>query len=80
MDVQPTNESSFSTQQIQKQGVVLRGPEAYLSIGIKYVGVITKGITWKFNMDMLRTARIQCMSGAMAQWTVDPDLPTYPKC
>ena len=45
MDVQPTSESSFSTQQIQKQGVVLRGPEAYLSIGIKYVGVITKGIT-----------------------------------
>ena len=29
---------------------------------------------------MLQTTRIQCICGAIAQWTVEPDLLTYPQC
>ena len=43
MNVQLVNESLCSMEQIQKQVVSLNTSEVYLSIDIKYVGVITKG-------------------------------------
>ena len=49
----------------------------YLSIHIKYVGVITDGSTWKSNSETLRTARNQCLRGTIARGTVEPDLLTY---
>ena len=45
MDVQLASESSFSMEQVHTQVVSLKRSEVYLSIDIKYVGVITKGST-----------------------------------
>ena len=72
MNVQLVSESSFLTEQIQKQVVSLKSSEAYLSTDSNYVGVMTKGSTWKINSEMLGTAEIQCISGAMIkhQWCV----------
>ena len=54
MNVQSVNESSFSTEQIQKQVVSLKSSEVCLSIDTEFVGVIFKGNTWKINSEMLR--------------------------
>ena len=80
MNIQSVSARSLLTEQIQKQVVPLQTSEVYLSIDIKYVGVITKESTWKFDEEMLRTAGIQCIYGAMAWWTVEPDLLTCLKC
>ena len=48
----------------------------YFPITIKY-GCNNLGSTWKINSEMLHTARMQCICGAMAQWTVEPYLLTY---
>ena len=45
MIVQSVSESLFSTEQIPKEAVLLKNSEAYPSIDMKYVGVITKGST-----------------------------------
>ena len=45
MNVLSVSESLFLIEQIQKQVVALICLEGYLSIDIKYVGVITKGST-----------------------------------
>ena len=55
MNVQPMSESVFSMEQIQKQAILLKSSEVYLSNGIEYAGVVTKRGTWKINWDMLRT-------------------------
>lgn len=55
MNVQPMSESVFSMEQIQKQAILLKSSEVYLSNGIEYAGVVTKRSTWKINWDMLRT-------------------------
>ena len=46
----------------------------YLSIDIEYEGMIRKENTCKINSEMLRTAGIQCVCVAMAQWI---NWPTY---
>ena len=79
MNAQSASENSFSMEQIQKQLVLLKPPEMYLSINITYVDVIDKGSTWKINSEMLRTAGIQCIHVVMAQWTVESDLLMHPK-
>ena len=55
MNVQPMSESVFSMEQIQKQAILLKSSEVYLSNGIEYAGVVTKRSTWKINWDMLHT-------------------------
>ena len=55
---QLVSESSFLTEQIQKQVVSLKSSEMYLSIDIKYVGVITKGSTWKIDSEMPHTGEL----------------------
>ena len=43
MNVRSVRESLLSMEQVQKQAESLKSLEVYLSIDIKYVGVITKG-------------------------------------
>ena len=72
MKVQSASERSFSMKQIQKQIVPLKSSEVYISIDIKFVGVITKDSALKINSEMLHTMGIQCACGAMAQWKAWP--------
>ena len=74
------SESFLWTEQIRKQAVLLKSLEVYLSIDIECVGVITKVSTQKIDSEVLCTAGIWYICGAMAQRTVKPDLLTYPKC
>ena len=71
MNVQSATESSFLAEMIQKQIVSLYSSEVYLSVDIKYVGVINEGSTRKMNIEMLRSAGIQCVWLALLK---------YPKC
>ena len=72
INVQSASESSLCNGWVQKQVKSLKSSEVYLCIDIKYVGVMTEGSTWKIkvNSKMLHIAGIQCICGAMAQWTV----------
>ena len=79
MIVQSVSESLFSTEQIQMQAEPVKSSKVYFFIDTKFVGVMTKESTWKINSEMLRTAGIQSICAAMAQWTVKPDPLTYPK-
>ena len=45
INVQSVSESLFSVEQIKNQEVSLKSSEVYLSIDIKYMGVVTKGST-----------------------------------
>ena len=49
------------------QVVPLKSSEVYFSNDIIHVGVITIGSTCKINSEMLHTAEIQCIHGAMAK-------------
>ena len=66
MNINLMSDSLFLTEQIQKQVVSLK--RSYLSIDIKYVGVLllARGSTWKIKSEMLLTAGNQCICGAMA--------------
>ena len=79
MDAQSVSESSFSTKQIQKQVVPMKSSKVYLSLDLRFVGMLTQGSTWKITSEMLRTARTECIHGAMAQRTVHPDLLSHSK-
>ena len=46
-------------------------------LNIEFVGVQTKESMWKIKSEMLCSTGIQCICGAMAQWTVEPYLLTY---
>ena len=54
--------------------------EVNLSIDMKCVDVISKESSWNINSEMLCAGGIQCIYGAMAQWTVEVYLLIYPKC
>ena len=79
MTVKSANESSFLTEQIQRQVVSPKSSEVCLSIDIKYMGVKAKESTRKINSEKLPTGGILCICGAMAQRTVEPDLFTHRK-
>ena len=74
MIVQLASERSFLKEQIQKQAASMKSLEAYFSIDVKYVGVITKVSTQRTDPEMQRTMGIQWICEAMAQCTVEPDL------
>ena len=44
-NVQSPSQSSFSMEQVQKQVVSLESSETYLSVAVKYVGMIAEGST-----------------------------------
>ena len=80
MNAQSVSNSSFSMEQIQNHAVSLQSSEVYFSMNIKYAVVISTESTWKNNSEILHTAGIQCICGAMAQWTGKPDLLMYSQC
>ena len=57
--VQLASERSSLKEQIQKQAALVKSLEAYFSLDIKYVGVITKVSIQKIDPEMLRTVGIQ---------------------
>ena len=68
MNVQLASESSFLTEQVQKQILSLDNSKVYLFTDIKYVGVITK------------QGEFSASAGSWLQRTIESDLLRNPKC